>query len=158
MGLRRSPRVFYLWAPASRPKFGCHATRGCDRIDIPKSSPCEETPPVPKATQKPAASKQDCAKNAAERQPVAAKRSAVATANTAPSAQRRGGRRQITALKLPKGKLSPEMDAYFKKCDEKLVSCRSAQGLRLRQRKLEAFVGIISPSTRWPSPARLPWR
>jgi uncharacterized peroxidase-related enzyme len=93
---------------------------------------------VPKATQKPTSKP---TKNAAERRPVAAKRSAVA-GKAAPSAHTGvEDDVRITALKLPKGKLSPEMDAYFNKCDEKLGFVPNVlKAFAFDNGKLEAFV------------------
>jgi uncharacterized peroxidase-related enzyme len=93
---------------------------------------------VPKATQKPTSKP---TKNAAERRPVAAKRSAV-PGKAAPSAHTGAEDDvRITALKLPKGKLSPEMDAYFKKCDEKLGLVPNVlKAFAFDNGKLEAFV------------------
>ena len=61
-------------------------------------------------------------KNAAKRRPAATRRSPVIKAGKAQPAAHTGAEDdvKITALKLPPGELSPEMDAYFKKCDEKL--------------------------------------
>ena len=98
---------------------------------------------MPKATQKPTSKPaKTAAKNAAERQPVAAKRSAVAGGKAAPSAHTGAEDDvRITALKLPKGKLSPEMDAYFKKCDEKLGFVPNVlKAFAFDNGKLEAFV------------------
>jgi uncharacterized peroxidase-related enzyme len=48
----------------------------------------------------------------------------------------------ITALKLAPGKLSPEMEAYFKKCDEKLGFIPNVlKAFAFDNGKLEAFVG-----------------
>jgi uncharacterized peroxidase-related enzyme len=48
---------------------------------------------------------------------------------------------KITALKLPPGKLSPEMDAYFKKCDEKLGFVPNVlKAFAFDDAKLQAFV------------------
>jgi uncharacterized peroxidase-related enzyme len=48
---------------------------------------------------------------------------------------------KITALKLPPGKLSPEMEAYFKKCDEKLGFVPNVlKAFAFDDAKLQAFV------------------
>jgi uncharacterized peroxidase-related enzyme len=48
---------------------------------------------------------------------------------------------KITALKLPPGKLSPDMDAYFKKCDERLGFVPNVlKAFSFDNAKLEAFV------------------
>ena len=61
-------------------------------------------------------------KNAAKKRPVPTRRSPVIKTPKASSSPHSGAEDdvKITALKLPRGELSPEMDAYFKKCDEKL--------------------------------------
>jgi uncharacterized peroxidase-related enzyme len=93
---------------------------------------------VPKATQKPTSRP---TKNAAERRPVAAKRSAVAGKATPSAHTGAEDDVRITALKLPKGKLSPEMDAYFNKCDEKLGFVPNVlKAFAFDNGKLEAFV------------------
>jgi uncharacterized peroxidase-related enzyme len=90
---------------------------------------------VAKSTKKPA-------KTAAERKPAPTKRSAVAGAK--PSPQAHTGAEddvRITALELPPGKLSPEMEAYFKKCDEKLGFVPNVlKAFAFDNAKLEAFV------------------
>jgi uncharacterized peroxidase-related enzyme len=48
---------------------------------------------------------------------------------------------KITALKLPKGKLSPEMQGYFDKCDEKLGFVPNVlKAFAFDDSKLQAFV------------------
>jgi uncharacterized peroxidase-related enzyme len=48
---------------------------------------------------------------------------------------------KITALKLPPGKLSPEMEAYFKKCEEKLGFVPNVlKAFAFDDAKLQAFV------------------
>ena len=79
-------------------------------------------------------------KYAAKKRPVAAKRSPVVKAAkpTAPGAE---DDVKITALALAPGKLSPEMDAYFKKCDEKLGFVPNVlKAFAFENTKLEAFV------------------
>src|SRR5262249_20951639 len=58
-------------------------------------------------------------KTAAKKRPVPTRRSPVVKAGKAPAAARSGAEDdiKITALALAPGKLSPEMDAYFKKCE-----------------------------------------
>jgi uncharacterized peroxidase-related enzyme len=90
---------------------------------------------VAKTTQTPVKTK-----TAAERKPAATKRSAPAKA----AAQEHTGAEDdvnITALDLAPGKLSPEMDAYFKKCDEKLGFVPNVlKAFAFDNGKLEAFV------------------
>jgi uncharacterized peroxidase-related enzyme len=82
------------------------------------------------------------AKTVAERKPAATKRSAVTGAKASPQAH--SGAEddvRITALELPPGKLSPEMEAYFKKCDEKLGFVPNVlKAFAFDNAKLEAFV------------------
>jgi len=91
---------------------------------------------VAKATKQPA-------KTAAERKPAATKRSAPAKA-AAPEHTGAEDDVRITALDLPPlapGKLSPEMDGYFKKCDEKLGFVPNVlKAFAFDNGKLEAFV------------------
>jgi uncharacterized peroxidase-related enzyme len=79
-------------------------------------------------------------RTAAERKPSPTKRSAPAKA----AATEHTGADddvKITALDLPPGKLSPEMDAYFKKCDEKLGFVPNVlKAFAFDNSKLEAFV------------------
>jgi uncharacterized peroxidase-related enzyme len=81
-------------------------------------------------------------KTAAERKPAATRRSAVAGAKASPQAH--SGAEddvRITALELPPGKLSPEMEAYFNKCDEKLGFVPNVlKAFAFDNAKLEAFV------------------
>ena len=79
-------------------------------------------------------------RTAAERKPAPTKRSApakaAATAHTGAEDDVK-----ITALDLPLGKLSGEMDAYFKKCDEKLGFVPNVlKAFAFDNGKLEAFV------------------
>jgi uncharacterized peroxidase-related enzyme len=88
---------------------------------------------VSKSTNKPA-------KIAAKKRPVPTKRSPVVDAGKAP---RPGAEDdvKITALKLAPGKLSPEMEAYFKKCDERLGFVPNVlKAFAFDNGKLEAFV------------------
>jgi uncharacterized peroxidase-related enzyme len=87
-------------------------------------------------------------KNAPKKRPVPTKRSpAVAGAKAAkpstanPSAAGAQDDVKITALALPQGKLSPEMEAYFRKCDEKLGFIPNVlKAFAFDNAKLEAFV------------------
>ena len=82
-------------------------------------------------------------KNAAKRRPAATRRSPVIKAAKAQPAPHTGAEDdvKITALKLPPGKLSPEMDAYFKKCDEKLGFVPNVlKAFAFDDAKLQAFV------------------
>ena len=79
------------------------------------------------------------AKNAAKTRPVPAKRSPL------PGAKARPGMHaddvKVTALKLPPGKLSSEMDAYFKKCQERLGFVPNVLlAFSFDDAKLQAFV------------------
>jgi len=80
-------------------------------------------------------------KNAAKRRPAATRRSPVIKAGkTAPHTGAEDDVK-ITALKLPPGELSPEMDAYFKKCDEKLGFVPNVlKAFAFDDAKLQAFV------------------
>ena len=80
-------------------------------------------------------------KIAQKNRPDAAKRSAVVA--KAPAAKRPGAEDdvKITALKLAAGKLSPEMEAYFRKCDEKLGFVPNVlKAFAFDDAKLQAFV------------------
>jgi uncharacterized peroxidase-related enzyme len=91
----------------------------------------EENIPVPKQ-----------AKAAPKNRPVPTKRSAP-VAGAPQSSSTRGARDdiEITALDLPTGKLSPEMEAYFKKCDEKLGFVPNVlKAFAFDDAKLQAFV------------------
>src|SRR5258708_29744049 len=81
-------------------------------------------------------------KTAAERKPAATKRSAVTGAKAPPQAHTGAEDDvRITALKLHPGKLSPEMEAYFKKCDEKLGFVPNVlKAFAFDNAKLEALV------------------
>jgi uncharacterized peroxidase-related enzyme len=62
------------------------------------------------------------AKTAAKKRPIPTRRWPVVKGGKMPAPAHAGAEDdvKITALKLPPGTLSAEMDAYFKKCDEKL--------------------------------------
>jgi uncharacterized peroxidase-related enzyme len=92
----------------------------------------QESKPVPQA-----------AKNAAKKRPVPTRRSPVVRGAKTPAARRPGAEDdiKITALKLPPGKLSPEMEAYFKKCEEKLGFVPNVlKAFAFDDAKLQAFV------------------
>ena len=84
-------------------------------------------------------------KNAPKKRPVPTKRSPVikAAKNSANDSAKPSAEDDvtITALKLVPGQLSPEMDAYFKKCDEKLGFVPNVlKAFAFDNAKLEAFV------------------
>lgn len=84
-------------------------------------------------------------KNVPKKRPVPTKRSpAIKPAkDTAKSNAKPGAEDDvtITALELAPGQLSPEMDAYFKKCDEKLGFVPNVlKAFAFDNAKLEAFV------------------
>jgi uncharacterized peroxidase-related enzyme len=80
-------------------------------------------------------------KNAAKKRPVPTKRSPLVKGAKAPVHNAAADDVKITALKLPAGKLSPEMDAYFKKCDEKLGFVPNVlKAFAFDDAKLQAFV------------------
>lgn len=79
-------------------------------------------------------------KYAAKKRPVPAKRSPVVKGAKAATPGAEDDVR-ITALKLAPGKLSPEMEAYFKKCDEKLGFVPNVlKAFAFDDGKLQAFV------------------
>ena len=81
--------------------------------------------------------------NAAKKRPVPTKRSPVIKGAKAPAPAHSGAEDDvtITALELPPGKLSPEMEAYFKKCDEKLGFVPNVlKAFAFDDAKLQAFV------------------
>jgi uncharacterized peroxidase-related enzyme len=83
------------------------------------------------------------AKDAAKKRPVPTKRSPVIKGAKAPPAAHSGAEDdvRITALALAPGKLSPEMAAYFKKCDEKLGFVPNVlKAFAFDDAKLQAFV------------------
>ena len=80
-------------------------------------------------------------KIAEKKRPDATKRSTVV--GKAPGGKHAGAEDdvKITALKLAGGKLSPEMEAYFKKCEEKLGFVPNVlKAFALDDGKLQAFV------------------
>jgi uncharacterized peroxidase-related enzyme len=84
-------------------------------------------------------------KNAPKKRPIPTKRSPVikAAKDRANNSAKPGAEDDvtITALKLAPGQLSPEMDAYFKKCDEKLGFVPNVlKAFAFENAKLEAFV------------------
>jgi uncharacterized peroxidase-related enzyme len=80
-------------------------------------------------------------KVAPKKQQVAKKRSPVVSEKTAHSSAGAEDDVKVTALKLPGGKLSPEMEAYFKKCDEKLGFVPNVlKAFAFDNAKLQAFV------------------
>jgi uncharacterized peroxidase-related enzyme len=82
-------------------------------------------------------------KNVPKKRPVPTKRSPIA-GTTSASAPTHGGKEddiKITALALAPAKLSPEMEAYFKKCDEKLGFVPNVlKAFAFDDAKLQAFV------------------
>jgi uncharacterized peroxidase-related enzyme len=102
------------------------------RSDLSEKIPAEEKLPVPKQT-----------KTAPKKRPVPTKRSPLITdakaAPPTPSAAQDDIK--ITALALAPGKLSPEMEAYFRKCDEKLGFVPNVlKAFAFDDAKLQAFV------------------
>ena len=82
-------------------------------------------------------------KYAAKKRPAPIKRSPVPRGAKAPAPAHTGAEDdvKITALELPPGKLSPEMDAYFKKCEEKLGFVPNVlKAFAFDNDKLQAFV------------------
>jgi uncharacterized peroxidase-related enzyme len=85
-------------------------------------------------------------KNVAKKRPVPTKRSPVTGGMKSAEAKvfaHTGAEDdvRITALELPPGKLSPEMEAYFKKCDEKLGFVPNVlKAFAFDDGKLQAFV------------------
>ncbi len=82
-------------------------------------------------------------KNAPKKRPVPTKRSPlIAEAKAAPPAPSAAQDDvEITALALPAGKLSPEMDTYFRKCDERLGFVPNVlKAFAFDDAKLQAFV------------------
>jgi uncharacterized peroxidase-related enzyme len=83
------------------------------------------------------------AKNLPKKRPIPTRRSPVVKAGKTSTAPQSGAEDdvKITALKLPPGKLSPEMEAYFKKCDEKLGFVPNVlKAFAFDDAKLQAFV------------------
>jgi len=80
-------------------------------------------------------------KYAHKKKPTALKRSAPANGKTASVRRAYEDDVKITALALPFGVLSPEMEAYFKKCDEKLGFVPNVlKAFAFDDAKLQAFV------------------
>jgi uncharacterized peroxidase-related enzyme len=82
-------------------------------------------------------------KNAAKKRPVPTKRSPVIKADKQPPSPHSGAEDdvKVTALRLTPGKLSPEMAAYFKKCEEKLGFVPNVlKAFAFDDAKLQAFV------------------
>jgi uncharacterized peroxidase-related enzyme len=81
-------------------------------------------------------------KNVPKKRPVPTKRSPVVKSEKGKSAYPGAEDDvKVTALKLAPGKLSPEMDAYFKKCDERLGFIPNVlKAFAFDNGKLEAFV------------------
>jgi uncharacterized peroxidase-related enzyme len=81
------------------------------------------------------------AKIAAKQRPIPTKRSPPATGAKPRPAISTEDDVKITALKLPQGKLSPEMDAYFRKCQERLGFVPNVlKAFAFDDAKLQAFV------------------
>jgi uncharacterized peroxidase-related enzyme len=83
------------------------------------------------------------AKNLPKKRPIPTRRSPVVKGGKTSAAPASGAEDdvKITALKLPPGKLSPEMEAYFKKCDEKLGFVPNVlKAFAFDDAKLQAFV------------------
>jgi uncharacterized peroxidase-related enzyme len=80
-------------------------------------------------------------KYAPKKKPAALKRSAPINGNKSSKGRAHEDDVKITALALPPGKLSPEMEAYFKKCDEKLGFVPNVlKAFAFEDAKLRAFV------------------
>jgi uncharacterized peroxidase-related enzyme len=82
-------------------------------------------------------------KTAAKKRPIPTRRSPVVKAAKTPAPAHRGAEDdiKITALALAPGKLSPEMEAYFKKCEEKLGFVPNVlKAFAFDDGKLQAFV------------------
>ena len=81
-------------------------------------------------------------KNVPKKRPVPSKRSPlVGDKAAAPTSSAAHDDIEITALALPSGKLSPEMGAYFKKCEEKLGFVPNVlKAFAFEDAKLQAFV------------------
>jgi uncharacterized peroxidase-related enzyme len=76
-----------------------------------------------------------------KKKPAALKRSAPINGKTASVRPLHEDDLKITALALPPGKLSPEMEAYFNKCDEKLGFVPNVlKAFAFDDAKLQAFV------------------
>ena len=82
-------------------------------------------------------------KTAAKKRPIPTRRSPVVKGAKTPAPAHRGAEDdiKITALALAPGKLSPEMEAYFKKCEEKLGFVPNVlKAFAFDDAKLQAFV------------------
>jgi uncharacterized peroxidase-related enzyme len=82
-------------------------------------------------------------KTAAKKRPIPTRRSPVVKGAKTPPAAHSGAEDdiKITALALAPGKLSPEMEAYFKKCEEKLGFVPNVlKAFAFDDAKLQAFV------------------
>jgi uncharacterized peroxidase-related enzyme len=82
-------------------------------------------------------------KNAAKKRPIPTRRSPVLRNPKAPAPPHNGAEDdvKITALRLPPGKLSPEMAAYLQKCEEKLGFVPNVlKAFAFDDAKLKAFV------------------
>ncbi|HEY2184941.1 MAG TPA: peroxidase-related enzyme, partial [Xanthobacteraceae bacterium] len=78
---------------------------------------------------------------APKKKPVAVKRSAPVDDGKAASTRPHEDDVRVTALALPVAKLSAEMEAYFKKCEEKLGFVPNVlKALAFEDAKLQAFV------------------
>jgi uncharacterized peroxidase-related enzyme len=92
--------------------------------------PVEEKLPVPKRT-----------KNARKQRPVLARRFPSVAVLKSPTPRAAPDDVEITALALAPGKLSPDMEAYFRKCDEKLGFVPNVlKAFAFDDAKLQAFV------------------
>jgi uncharacterized peroxidase-related enzyme len=82
-------------------------------------------------------------KTAAKKRPIPTRRSPVVKGAKTPAPVHSGAEDdiKITALALTPGKLSPEMEAYFKKCEEKLGFVPNVlKAFAFDDAKLQAFV------------------
>ena len=82
-------------------------------------------------------------KNVPKKRPVPTRRSSIAGGKNAPFPRHSGAEDDIksTALALSPGKLSPEMEEYFNKCDEKLGFVPNVlKAFAFDDAKLQAFV------------------
>jgi len=80
-------------------------------------------------------------KIAVKKRPVPTKRSPIVKGAKPPGPADAEDDVKITALKLPPGKLSPQMQAYFDKCDEKLGFVPNVlKAFSFDNDKLQAFV------------------
>jgi uncharacterized peroxidase-related enzyme len=86
-------------------------------------------------------SSQSRAKIAAKKRPVPTRRSPPVAAAKAPAPPGAEDDVKITALELSSGRLSPAMEAYFRKCEERLGFVPNVlKALAFDNGKLEAFV------------------